>query len=168
MITQRGLNTPKKRRKAVDQGEQADPIMASAWRNPMRHVLLVEDDAQLRLSIKQLLEEGGFTVTSVADGMEALIQLSTHPPPNLIVLDLMMPTFSGWEFLRELRAHHQVSRTPVLVASAFKAAPLGFEVQGFIQKPFDSDEFLEIVGRLSNLELDATPAHGQSTVAGSG
>ena len=117
----------------------------------MCHILLVEDDVHLRHSVKQLLEDAAHRVSTATNGMEALLRLRPTKP-DLVILDLMMPTFSGWEFLRELRAHPDSADTPVLVASAFDEAPVGFEVQGFIRKPFDANQFLAMVERLSHRE----------------
>lgn len=114
----------------------------------MRHVLLVEDDVPLRSAIEQVLVEAGYRVSLAGNGMDALLQMSQKPHPDLIVLDLMMPTLSGWEFLSELRAHPQTTQTPVLVASAFNNAPFGVHVDGFIQKPFGVGDFLEKVNEL--------------------
>ncbi len=114
----------------------------------MRHVLVAEDDIHLRASMQHLLEEAGYRVSTATNGMDALRLLSGFRP-DLVILDLMMPTFSGWEFLRELRSHPTNAKTPVLVASAIDVKPEGLDVDGFIHKPFDSSTLLSHVDRLA-------------------
>ena len=83
----------------------------------MSHVMVIDDNAHLRATIAALLIDAGYRVSTATQGLEGL-QSITREPVDLVVLDLMMPVFSGWEFLRELRAHPQCAGTPVLVASA--------------------------------------------------
>jgi len=114
----------------------------------MPHILVVEDDDDLREAIQQILIDRSFSVAAVRNGVEALAEISNGPLPHCIVLDLMMPAFSGWEFLAELRARDHFVRTPVLVASALAPPPDGIAVQGYIQKPFDADDFVRNVQQL--------------------
>jgi CheY-like chemotaxis protein len=117
----------------------------------MNSILVIEDDAALRSAVANILEEHGFDVATAANGMDALLALSRGARPSVIVLDLMMPTLSGWEFLNELRAHPQLSDTPVLVATAFNAPPAGVRVDGFLRKPFEPDALVQLVRRLASL-----------------
>src|SRR5437879_4549846 len=64
-------------------------------------VLIVEDDADLREMMAQLLLLEGFTAQAVGNGREALEYLRRGDAPQLILLDLMMPVMDGWEFRRE-------------------------------------------------------------------
>ena len=114
----------------------------------MSSVLIVEDDAHLRVALGQLFTEGGFSVEMATNGMEALLALSRGPTPGVIILDLMMPTLSGWEFLNELRAHPHTARTLVVVVSAFESPPHGARIDGFNRKPFKSTELLALAREL--------------------
>jgi two-component system cell cycle sensor histidine kinase/response regulator CckA len=114
----------------------------------MAHLLIVEDNAELRVAMTQLLTDHAHTVIAAANGVEAMDAISRPRLPDLVILDLVMPSFSGWEFLAEMRSRSHCARVPVLVASAFAAPPNGLEVQAFIQKPYDGDEFLAVVNRL--------------------
>jgi CheY-like chemotaxis protein len=84
----------------------------------MSTVLVVEDDDDLRDVVLQTLERNGFSVAGVRDGQEALDWLAKEPLPNLILLDLMMPRMSGWEFRRRQLADARFAGVPVVVMTA--------------------------------------------------
>jgi two-component system, OmpR family, KDP operon response regulator KdpE len=77
-------------------------------------LLLVEDDASIRLALVRALTERGHAVTSTTTAMDALQQV-VAAPPDLVILDLGLPGLDGYEALRMLRA---VSKVPVVVATA--------------------------------------------------
>ena len=96
--------------------------MEASWGAGQRRVLLVEDDLDIRDELTQLLEDEGFQVTGAGNGLEAMnllrqARLRKHPP-NVILLDLMMPVMNGWQFLREQRQDPNLSAIPVVVMSA--------------------------------------------------
>jgi CheY-like chemotaxis protein len=66
------------------------------------HILVVDDDPDIRAIIAHLLELEGFQVTTAANGRAALDQIA-HQPPRLVLLDLQMPVLTGWEVLSQLR-----------------------------------------------------------------
>src|SRR6476659_1318338 len=84
----------------------------------MSTVLVVEDDDDLRDVVLQTLERNGFAVAGARDGQEALDWLAREPLPHLILLDLMMPRMSGWEFRRRQLADARLARVPVVVMTA--------------------------------------------------
>ena len=77
-------------------------------------ILVVEDDPNANWQFTTALAGQGYDVVSVRDGQAALYLLVANPPPDLILLDLVMPALDGWQFL-ELRPHPQV---PVIVATS--------------------------------------------------
>jgi CheY-like chemotaxis protein len=107
-------------------------------------VLIVEDDADLREMMAQLLSLEGL---SVANGREALEYLRNgHERPNVILLDLMMPVMDGWEFRRKQQADPAVADVPVIVLSALdpsRAAAVAADA--FLKKPLDFDRLLQLV-----------------------
>lgn len=115
-------------------------------------VLIIEDDPDIRFLLSVALEANGCTVLQASNGKEGL-ELLQRPDihPCLILLDLMMPVMTGWEFLNELQAEHRdiVAALPVYVISA--VAEIGTEIRsqasGFIKKPIDLDILLKIVSR---------------------
>jgi CheY-like chemotaxis protein len=115
---------------------------------PRRPVLIVEDDADLREMMAQLLTLEGFDAEAVANGRDALDYLKRVDPPDLILLDLMMPVMDGWEFRRLQREDPAISAVPVVVLSALDDKR-AFELEGtaFLKKPLDFDHLLELVRR---------------------
>jgi CheY-like chemotaxis protein len=114
-------------------------------------VLLVDDDAGIRESLKELLELEGFAVDTAEHGREGLQRMAQPEVPCLVLLDLMMPVMNGVEFLKALRqdADPRIARTPVTVVSALDEAR---EVRERFQcevlrKPVDLDALLRAVHR---------------------
>jgi CheY-like chemotaxis protein len=111
-------------------------------------VLIVEDDADLREMMAQLLSLEGFRTETVANGRDALEYLQQGRAPELILLDLMMPVMDGWEFRRRQREDPRLAKVPVVVLSALDASRAA-DVDGaaFLKKPLDFDRLLELVRR---------------------
>lgn len=112
-------------------------------------VLIVEDDDEVREAIDALLELEGFRVRMARNGQEALDLLhSMAAPPQVILLDLMMPVMNGVEFLAAARKDAALAHIPVVVMSAY--SHLAEEVQdvaAYIKKPVDVGRLLETVRR---------------------
>ena len=111
-------------------------------------VLIVEDDADLREMMAQLLALEGFVATAVANGREALHYLETGDKPDVILLDLMMPVMDGWEFRRQQQSDPALAAVPVIILSALdqrRAADVN--AVAFLKKPLDFDRLLELVRR---------------------
>ena len=84
------------------------------------HIVVIEDDTDLRETMKDLLEIKGFSVTTASNGKEGLEVIERNGKPCLILLDLMMPEMNGWEFLETLQRDQPalLAQTPVAVISA--------------------------------------------------
>jgi CheY-like chemotaxis protein len=82
----------------------------------VRRILLVEDDRFLRRACETSLRQRGFSVTVAVDGEDALDKVR-QAPPDLILLDLLMPRMTGIEVLRTLRAQEPTRGIPVLILS---------------------------------------------------
>ena len=109
-------------------------------------ILIVEDDADLREMMAQLLTLEGYRAETVANGRDALEYLRQGDRPDLILLDLMMPIMDGWEFRRRQREDPELATVPVVVLSALdqtRAADLGGTA--FLKKPLDFDRLLQLV-----------------------
>lgn len=109
-------------------------------------VLIVEDDADLREMMAQLLTLEGYSTETVANGRAALEYLRRGNRPNVILLDLMMPVMDGWEFRRRQRSDPELAQVPVVVLSAIdpnRAADL--EGAAFLKKPLDFDRLLALI-----------------------
>ncbi len=108
-------------------------------------VLVVDDDPDIRDTLRDVIEAEGYPVVCAADGVEALQAIARGPRPSLVVLDLMMPRLSGWDVLAAIRADRALADLPVAVISAAgcRAAPPG--ATWFLQKPIDLDTLLAVV-----------------------
>lgn len=106
-------------------------------------ILIVEDDPDILEIIHYILESEGFSVVTARNGKEALETLEKIEPPNLILLDLMMPVMSGEEFLRVWNASPK-KRSPILILSAGNVPSLP-GVSGFVKKPIDLDSLIKVV-----------------------
>ena len=83
-----------------------------------KSILVIEDDAATRAAVSLALEDEGYSVTAVPNGQEALHHLRRTAPPDLILLDLMMPVMNGWEFRRQQAQDPALQWIPVVVVSA--------------------------------------------------
>jgi CheY-like chemotaxis protein len=114
-------------------------------------ILLVDDDLNIRTVITEILEDEGYRVVSAANGQEALRYLQQQPDaPCLILLDLMMPVMSGWDFRRAQQQDPQLASIPVVVISAdnsvqHKAASLA--ASDYLAKPIDIDLLITTVSQ---------------------
>jgi len=107
------------------------------------HILIVDDDAQLRQLVSKMLRAQGYRATAVAGGREMLETLRATPA-DLIVLDVMLPGASGLELCRHVR---QTSSVPILMLTAKSEETdrvLGLEMgaDDYLTKPFGSRELL--------------------------
>ena len=109
-------------------------------------ILIVEDDPDALEALGDLLESHGYTVASAHHGAEALELLGRSPLPNLIVLDLLMPTMDGWEFRRRQKLDPRIAHIPVVVVSASSAAK-PIDADSILRKPVDIDRLLKTVAR---------------------
>ncbi|MGW4274290.1 response regulator transcription factor [Streptomyces seoulensis] len=122
-------------------------------------VLLAEDDRAIRHALERALTLEGYEVTAVADGVEALAQAHRNPP-DILVLDVMMPGIDGLQVCRVLRA--EGDRTPILMLTALvetadRIAGLDAGADDYVVKPFDVEE---VFARLRALLRRTSPAAG--------
>lgn len=125
----------------------------------MSTILLAEDDLEIRDIVQELLEEKGYDVIPARTGKQALDFLSLDPrsPPDLVILDLMMPIVTGWQVLEAIQHDPMLSKVPVVILTAMSQdRPTG--AAAFLRKPFQVEALLETVQRLGGV---ATGAVGQ-------
>jgi two-component system response regulator CpxR len=118
---------------------------AEVWTPRRPNVLVVDDDDSIREVLAEVLRDEGYDVSCAGNGEQALTELREHGPPDLMLLDLMMPVMSGWELLELLQSSDDLSRIPVVVVSAMNAPG----VCEHLAKPIDLDRLLATVGRLT-------------------
>jgi two-component system, OmpR family, phosphate regulon response regulator PhoB len=110
-------------------------------------VLLVEDEADLASTLEYNLQREGYRVRIAPDGRTALAELAQDPPPDAVLLDLMLPDISGTEICKRLREHERTRDIPVIMLTA-KGAEIdrvvGFELgaDDYVVKPFSVRELL--------------------------
>lgn len=110
------------------------------------YVLVVEDEDALATLLDYNLMKEGFRVERAADGEEALLRVAEEPP-DLVVLDWMLPKVSGVEVCRQLRASAETRRTPVLMLTARgeeadKVRGLDTGADDYVVKPFAMSELV--------------------------
>jgi CheY-like chemotaxis protein len=109
-----------------------------------RRVLVVDDEADMRDTLADLLEELGYEVSTAANGREALRRLESEPAPSVILLDLMMPVMDGWTFRNEQARRPGMAEIPVWVfsASADAREAVRMNAAGYFAKPVDVSRLL--------------------------
>ena len=107
-------------------------------------VLIVEDDADLREMMAQMLTLEGFDAETATDGADALGKVgAVGPRPHIILLDMMMPRMDGWTFVERQRSSPAIADIPVVVVSAAPVSLLrGLPVAAVLQKPLNFDQLL--------------------------
>ncbi len=119
----------------------------------MSSVLVVDDEPDVRLVTRVILEAAGYDVWEAESGEAALDVLGGEHLPDVLLLDVRMPGIDGWEVLRRVRgAPGLLCDLPVVIftadiASAEQAPVALADREFFLSKPFDPDDLVELVGR---------------------
>lgn len=116
----------------------------------MAKILIIDDSSLSRRLLRRILEDAGYEVIEAKDGYSAL-EIYSLEKPNLVMLDLTMPGITGFEVLKQLKNINP--DTKVIVASADVQSLTrthAFEggADGFINKPFISEEIVDLVKKL--------------------
>jgi len=124
-------------------------------------VLVVDDDDVIRGLLELNLQLEGHEVVTAADGQDALDQVAAEPP-QLIVLDVMMPTVNGLQVAERLKADPSTRGIPIILLSARAMetdvrSGMEIGVDQYVTKPFDPIDLMELVERL----LDTAAKEGQ-------
>ena len=117
---------------------------------PMLKILLVDDDPNIRQLVNLYLQKEGFEVMMADRGDEALKMLKASPP-NLILLDIMLPGMDGWQVCREVR---KISNIPIIMLTAKdetfdKVLGLELGADDYVAKPFDMKELVARIKAVS-------------------
>ena len=112
----------------------------------MTRVLVVEDDPDIADLMRRYLQRGGFEVDVLASGREALSVIAVQPP-DLLILDLMLPQVSGLDICRTLRADDKTSLIPIIMVTARaeeseRIAGLDLGADDYLAKPFSPGELV--------------------------
>ena len=122
-----------------------------------KRILVVEDDDSLRGLYRTTLSLAGYTVDEAADGLTALRAIDNQPP-DLVILDLMLPTVSGFVVQQDISARTRTKRIPVVIVTGTDdALPDHLGVACVLRKPVTPDQILNVVRTcLSSAEETAT------------
>jgi signal transduction histidine kinase/DNA-binding response OmpR family regulator len=134
-----------------DRGEAVPPLPAATVRQDGSAVLIIEDDANVRHLLEDVLAEEGYRVVT-ATGEAGTVELARQLHPDAITLDLALPSLAGWNLLTALKADSELSDTPIivlLVVDEAVGAPLG--ATDYLTKPIQRDR---LVGLLRTHCLD--------------
>lgn len=107
-------------------------------------ILIVDDNRDMRLLLRYILEDQGLAVSEANGGADALEILDDGPRPDVVILDVQMPEMDGWETLGAIRHRAPTKDLPVVLCTV-KARPAdvvhGWEIgcDGYIVKPFDTE-----------------------------
>jgi len=128
-------------------------------------ILIVEDETALVTLLRYNLEREGFQVTDVRDGEDALLA-AAESPPDLILLDWMLPLVSGVEVCRQLRRRPETRTTPIIMLTARgeeadKIRGLDIGADDYVTKPFSP---AELIARIRALLRRANPAPADETL----
>ena len=128
----------------------------------MATIVIIEDNALMRVTIKQMLRRDGYEILEAADG-PAGIALVRSARPDLIILDLMMPFMSGDEVARYLRYEPDLASIPIIVLTALNQTDMVLDllslqnVRDYYLKPVDLVAFRQRVKALLSTSAPAAP-----------
>lgn len=120
-------------------------------------VMVVEDEAAISDVVVTALKEEGYRVVTAWDGKDAL-EIVQRAPPDVIVLDLMLPNVDGWEVVRRCRSYPPSAAVPIIVVSAAHDALEDGDIRSlvFMEKPFDLNILLVLVeDAVSSVAIEA-------------
>lgn len=114
-------------------------------------MLVVEDDADVRSALALLLQASGYATETAEDGHDAMNRLRAGLRPSVILLDLALPTKSGWHFRTEQRAFPELAAIPVIGCSGdpyLTEKAFALQLAGSVAKPIDEGQLLAAVAQV--------------------
>jgi CheY-like chemotaxis protein len=122
-------------------------------------VLLVEDDADLRSALAELLHDEGYDFIMAEHGLDALEALDRQTP-SLLLTDLLMPIMNGVELIARLRDEPRWADLPIVVMTAAGDRIIGAELEGLnlpvLKKPVDVADLAQVLARYSGTSAEQT------------
>ncbi|MFT4704942.1 MAG: DNA-binding response OmpR family regulator [Bradymonadia bacterium] len=126
--------------------------MSSETRLP--HILICDDDSNIRAILRAHLEEHECTIVEAIDGEQGLEAILVEKP-DLVLLDVMMPQLNGWEIAKYVRMKQELKATKIFMLTAIGSkvneltSPL-YGADAYLDKPFDLEELDATIGKLLN------------------
>ncbi len=122
--------------------------------NP-RQIVYIEDDLEMIDLVTMILSRQGYAVKGAHGGREG-VEMVTQQPPDLVLLDLMMPDMDGWEVYQQIKSNEATHHIPVIIITAKAQAidrVLGIhvaKVDDYLPKPFRPQELLDSIASVLN------------------
>jgi DNA-binding response OmpR family regulator len=118
----------------------------------VKSILIVEDEDNIALALEHLMRRDGYDLQRVANGAEALTAIR-RDPPDLVLLDVMLPEMSGYEICQSVRMDPRLTGVRILMMTARgnqmeRRKGLALGADGFISKPFDVSDLRAEVKRV--------------------
>jgi two-component system cell cycle response regulator DivK len=114
-----------------------------------KRILIVEDQADLRAILRDFLKARGYDIVEAVDGGEGVAQ-ARSTQPDLILMDIQLPVFDGYEATRQIKADPSIKSTPVIAVSSFamkgdeeRARASGCD--GYVTKPYSPVKLLGVI-----------------------
>jgi CheY-like chemotaxis protein len=135
---------PSEKRRMLEQLHSADAVFQG------KRVLIADDDVRNVFALTSVLESNGMQVLFAENGREAMELLRSSPDVDLVLMDLMMPELDGYEAMRQIRAHPEWERLPIiaLTAKAMKGdreKSIEAGASDYVTKPVDTDQLLSLI-----------------------
>lgn len=109
--------------------------------------MVVDDDPDVRASLREVLVEAGYQVTCVGNGREALERLQNGTRPCVILLDLIMPVMDGYQFRREQKRNPSIADIPLIVITAMRSGNVLVDADALVMKPLNIEELFRSIAR---------------------
>jgi CheY-like chemotaxis protein len=121
------------------------------------HILVVDDLSDNRFLLQTILETEGYRVDTAEDGRTALAKVRAAPP-DLILMDVMMPDLNGYEVTQQIRQNSSIPPIPILMVTAYDDTVhhqgRAVATDGFIRKPIDFEQLLAQVATFFTSQAD--------------
>jgi len=132
------------------------------YERPMKRVLVIEDDKDIVELVRYNLEKDGYQLLASGDGVTGLAQIR-KAPPDLLILDLMLPKLSGLEICKEIRKDTSLNRLPILILTAKgeeadRVVGLELGADDYVTKPFSPRELVARVKALLRRSEPGAPS----------
>ncbi|MXV64618.1 response regulator [Natronorubrum sp. JWXQ-INN-674] len=137
----------------ISDRDQSSDSSPSEDATAVQHVLLLEDDDSLRRLLTHKLESSGYETTALADGRKCWTFLTNEAPPDLVLLDVMVPGLDGFRLLGRMRNDERLADVPVIVLtsrSREEDVAKGFDLgaDDYVTKPFSPTSLVARVRRM--------------------
>lgn len=118
----------------------------------MADILMIEDDAAIRMLVKTYLEQAGHTVREADNGQDGIIMAQANAP-SLVILDINMPVMDGTQTIKALQAEAATKDIPVIALSGVTVPEMRDDMHllgcsSYVEKPIDFDILMEHTNRL--------------------